>query len=59
MFDWHKANPKIQYQCPWCGLDRRQGVHAIEEDRPDGGVNILYKVVMDTHHPAKIGRIDG
>lgn len=57
MFDWHKAKPHIKYQCPWCGLDNRQGRHGDQIDRKDGGVNIVCTVVMEVWHPAKVAHI--
>lgn len=57
MFDWHKANPKVQYLCPWCGLDNREGHHGQELPRTDGGVNVVCTVVMHVHYPAKSWRI--
>lgn len=60
MLEDHKAsNVPIRYQCSWCGFDSREGEHGLQEDRPDGGVNILCKVVMQVWHPTKSWRIEG
>lgn len=45
---------KLRHQCPWCGTDVREGEHAIQQDRPDGGVNVSCRVLMYVFHPARV-----
>lgn len=59
MFDWQRAKVKVQHQCPFCGLDNREGSHGQEIPRKDGGVNMVCTVVMEVRHPAKSWRIEG
>lgn len=54
MFDWQRAKVKVQYQCPFCGLDNQTGDHGQEMPRPDGSVNIVCTVVMEKLSPAVV-----
>lgn len=55
---WTLIDVKLQHQCPWCGTDVREGEHAIQQDRPDGGVNVCCKVLMFVRYPARVFRMD-
>lgn len=46
---------KLRHQCCWCGYDRREGEHGIQQDRPQGdGVNVFCKVLVQVHYPARV-----